>query len=293
MAHGLTSTRRSSRSSARGASGSRCDVTDTLAAIVRATAPRRLTFGGRNRVPVWSPDGERIAFQSDREGDAGIFWQRADGMDSAERLTKPEPGTSHAPESWSPDGKTLLFNVTKGPDIPLWTLSLQDKKVTRFDEVHSATPTPTNATFSPDGRWVAYNSRTSTSNAGTTLFVQPFPPTGAKYQIGSVGAIHPLWSPDVKDLFFYTVSASTGLSQISVVSVMTQPTFAFSSPTAVPKGEADGGGLAGQRNNDIAPDGKRFLAVVNTGATRTVSTALQIDVVLNWFEELKARVPTK
>ena len=62
---------------------------------------RRLTFGGRNRFPIWSADGQRVAFQSDREGDLGIFWQRADGSGAAERLTKPEQGTSHVPESWS------------------------------------------------------------------------------------------------------------------------------------------------------------------------------------------------
>ena len=65
-----------------------------------ASAMRRLTLGGRNRVPVWSADGEHLAFQSDREGDLGIFWQRADGTTAAERLTKPDDkDTAHVPES--------------------------------------------------------------------------------------------------------------------------------------------------------------------------------------------------
>ena len=57
-----------------------------------ASSIRQLTFGGRNRFPVWTADGQRVAFQSDREGDRGIFWQRADGTDTAQRLTKPDPG---------------------------------------------------------------------------------------------------------------------------------------------------------------------------------------------------------
>ena len=139
---------------------------------------RRLTFGGKNRFPIWSADGQRVAFQSDREGDLGIFWQRADGSGAAERLTKPDQGTSHVPESWSPKGERFLFGVTKGSSVSLWTFSLQDKKATQFADVQS--PNPINAAFSPDGRWVAY---TVTEGAGTGIYVQPFPATGAKYLV--------------------------------------------------------------------------------------------------------------
>src|SRR5262245_11698421 len=71
--------------------------------------PRRLTFGGRNRFPIWSADGLRVAFQSDRDSDLAIFWQRADGTDAGERLTRPEPGTSHVPNAWSPQGDALVY----------------------------------------------------------------------------------------------------------------------------------------------------------------------------------------
>ena len=117
------------------------------------TSMRRLTLGGRNRLPVWSADGERVAFQSDREGDLGLFWQRADGTTTAERLTKPDKDTAHVPESWSPDGKTLLFSVAKGSSYAVAALSLPDKKVTPVGGIQSAFPPA--ATFSPDGRWVA------------------------------------------------------------------------------------------------------------------------------------------
>jgi Tol biopolymer transport system component len=70
------------------------------------TALRRLTFGGNSRHPVWSRDSQRVTFQSDRDGDQAIFWQRADGTGVAERLTTPDKGTQHVPESWSPGMST-------------------------------------------------------------------------------------------------------------------------------------------------------------------------------------------
>jgi Tol biopolymer transport system component len=119
------------------------------------STPRRLTNGGHNRSPVWSPDGLWIAFQTDREGDAAIFRQRADGSGLPERLTKPDAGTSHSPQSWSPDGASLLVTVAKGNQFALWVLSVKDKRMTPFGEVKSITQIE--ASFSPDGRWVAYH----------------------------------------------------------------------------------------------------------------------------------------
>ena len=94
-----------------------------------ASAMRRLTFGVNNRFPTWTANN-RVAFQSDREGDLAI-WQSVEGG-AAVRLTKPEPGTSHVPESWSPQHNTLLFSVTKGADVSLWTYSLQNRASTPF-----------------------------------------------------------------------------------------------------------------------------------------------------------------
>ena len=144
--------------------------------LAGTSSMRRLTLGSRNRVPVWSADGERVAFQSDREGDLGLFWQRADGTTAAERLTKPDKDTAHVPESWSPDGKTLLFSVAKSSSYAVAALSLTDKKVTPVGGIQS--PFPPSATFSPDGRWVAYSATAPGPPVGS-LFVQPFPTTGA------------------------------------------------------------------------------------------------------------------
>ena len=175
-----------------------------------ASSARRLTLGGRNRVPVWSADSERVAFQSDREGDRGLFWQRADGTTAAERLTKPDKDTAHVPESWSPDGKTLLFSVAKGSSYAVAALSLPDKTVTLFGGIQS--PFPPSATFSPDGRWVAYSVGAPGAFAGS-LFVQPFPTTGATYPISKGLGSHPMWSPDGKELFYLRPGHSTNSSR--------------------------------------------------------------------------------
>jgi tRNA A-37 threonylcarbamoyl transferase component Bud32 len=239
---------------------------------------RRLTYGGNNRFPLWSPDGRRLAFQSDRDGDQALFWQPAEGG-NAVRLTKPERGTSHVPESWSPDGQVLLFSEKKDTDYSLWTFSLRDGKAALFERVQGSR-LPANASFSLDGRWVAYQTGQVGMPEGTT-FVQPFPPTGTKHQIGP-GA-HPLWSRDGKELFFIP-----GPGRFQVVTVSTQPSFTFTRPVALPRVFAIAH-PAFPRPYDMLPDG-RFIGV---GVADPGPGGPQIHVVLNWFEELKALAHSK
>jgi eukaryotic-like serine/threonine-protein kinase len=249
-----------------------------------ASQMRRLTFGGKNTRPEWSPDGERIAFQSDREGVPGIFWQRADGTGTAERLTRSESGVAHVPESWAPDGKRLLFSKAKGNDVSLWVLSFSELKAEPFNGAHSTRLM--NAVFSPDGGWVAYGSDESGTDA---VYVQPFPATGSKFQIsrGDVGH-HALWSRDGKQLFYIP-----GPGRFAVVNVTTQPSFSVSAPVPEPRAFNIGNAQTSPRNHDIGPDG-RILGIVTAGqAASGPVAAQQINVVLNWFEELKQRVPTK
>jgi len=248
------------------------------------SAIQRLTSDGNNRFPIWTSDSARVAFQSDRDGDSAIFWQPIDGG-TAERLTRPERGESHAPESWSPHGDRFLFSVTKGSDVSLWTFSLRDRKATPFGDVHSEDPT--NAVFSPDGKWVAY---ASTQRGRSTLYVQPFPANGTKYQLfakGSDSPHHPRWSPGGKELFY-----DPRVSGFEAVSVTTHPAFAFGNAVAVPKLFL----MAGETFRtpyDIAPDG-RLVGRITAGHAQYVrSPADQIDVVLNWTEELKRLVPTR
>ena len=245
-----------------------------------ASSVRRLTFEGDNRFPIWA-DNQHVAFQSDREGDSAVFWQPADGG-VAERLTTPEPGTSHVPESWSPNGDALLFRSTKGPNTSLFVFSLQDRKAMPFDDVRGSA-LPTDAMFSPDGRWVAYQTGDAVGGEGTT-FVQPFPPNGTKYQIVAGGG-RPMWSRDGRELFYIP-----GPGRFMAVTVRTQPTFTFTPPAPVPRGFVVAVPAA-SRPFDITPDG-RILGVGAAGQSPVASRA-EIHVVLNWFTELQQRVPTR
>jgi hypothetical protein len=167
-------------------------------------------------------------------------------------------------------------------------LSIPDKKVTPIGDTQS--DQPPSATFSPDGRWIAYALVTPGSNAGAgSLFVQPFPnTTGATYPISKGTGFHPYWSPDGRELFYVPAPG-----QFVGVSVTTRPTFTFGNP--VPISTPAEGSPALERRSDITRDGKQFIGVVAAGQNTTSATAaaLQIQVVLNWFEELRQRVPTK
>jgi Tol biopolymer transport system component len=144
--------------------------------------------------------------------------------------------------------------------------------------------------FSPDGKWIAYllAALAGTSGATTGVFVEPYPRTGAKYQVAPGGGRTPLWSRDGRELFFHDQFSN----RLSVVSVRTEPTFSSGTPVVLPiEGTVH---PIQQRNYDVTPDGKQLLVVIPESAGKTTQPgAQQINVVLNWAEELKARVPVR
>jgi Tol biopolymer transport system component len=255
-----------------------------------ATAPRRLTLpgSGSNRGPIWSADGQHIAFQSDREGDLGIWWQRADGSGAAERLTKPDEGSVDIPDSWAPDGQTFSFTKEKkSNESEVWIYSLKDKKATVFAATAGALFG--RSVFSPDGRWVAYQLRASPDSR---VYVRPFPANATVYVApADADSHHPAWSPDGKELFY------TGQRIFGSMSFTTQPSVRFGAPVRVPK-DFPTAAPSTVRDYDVLPDGKHFLLRVpriwQAGAAATVPAGPpQIEVVLNWFEDVKQRVPGK
>jgi TolB protein len=249
---------------------------------------RRLTLAGRNRFPVWLPDGQRVAFQSDRDGDAGIFVQRIDGTGTTERLTKAGANEAHVPDSWSPDGRHLLFTVVKDSTYTLWIHSAADKTARPFASVRSEEPI--GAVFSTDGRWVAYASTpveggVRSPNRG--IFVQPFPPTGAIYQAPSeMFDFHPAWTPKQLELV-YVPSAASG--ELSIVKLTPTAGVSFGHAVKAPAV------ITGQRTSglhrgwDVLPDG-RLVGLIG-GAGDTGMTNVELRIVLNWVEELKQKVP--
>jgi serine/threonine-protein kinase len=254
------------------------------------TQIRRLTLEGNNIRPIWAPDGERVTFASDREETPGIYWQPADGTGVPERLTTAEEGTEHWPESWSPDGKVLSFAIVRGDEASVWTLSRDNgtKPEVFVDEPGSILR---GSAFSPDGKWLVYHSNESAGGrAGGTgtfeVYVQPFPKTGAKYRITQQGGVVPLWSPDGTELFYLSLTSD----QLMGIDITTDAAFAFGNERVLGSHGILTAG-PGIRSYDITRDGQRFLMIFPQGETDSAASAQRINVVLNWFEELKERVP--
>jgi Tol biopolymer transport system component len=247
----------------------------------------RLTFGGRNLFPVWSHDSQRLAFQSDRHGDRAIFAQRVDGTGLV-RLTTASKEDAHIPESWSPDGKNLVFSVLKDATYTLWILSLADGKTTRFGDVVSSEPI--GAVFAPNGRWVSYHSLPPGANATDTrsgVFVEPFPPNGTRYQPPKINRdFHPVWSPDGTELLWV---ASTASGRLETVQVTMTSGIGFDKPQSFPFLALAARLSTRTRAFDVLPDG-RFTGLVS-GTAGTLSPNSEMRIVLNWHEELKRLVP--
>jgi eukaryotic-like serine/threonine-protein kinase len=239
----------------------------------------RLTFeGNMNQNPAWTPDGTRIAFYTDRDGQPPqIYWQMANGSGGLERLGSGE--AFQVPKSWSADGQLLaFFEISTTTQRDIWVLRINDRKAQPF--LRTAF-TETSPGFSPDARWLVY---VSDESGRPETYVQPYPGPGGKWQVSVDGGTEPLWSRNGREIFYRSGN------KMMVVEVTTQPSFSASKPRVLFEGPY----LLGLFPNsggayDVTSDGQRFLMVKETAAAST-STA-QINVVLNWTEELKRRVP--
>jgi Tol biopolymer transport system component len=263
-------------------------------ALSGTNAVQRLTSEGGNRFPVWSPDGRWIAFQSARGGEFAIFRQRADGTGVAERLTTAAAGEEHVPESWSPDGRYLSFggpNSAAGTRVALWILTLADKTTAPFGDVASTGSTASlGSVFSPDGKWLAYAKATpgGVSDVSRGVFLQPFPATGAVYQVPKqLVDFHPVWTKSGEELVF-TAAATAG--QMVAVRVATAAGVTFGTPVRFPASVSGDRVASEPRAWDILPDG-RFIGITSTTEDAGRRSSPEMRLVLNWFEELKQRVP--
>jgi Tol biopolymer transport system component len=241
----------------------------------------RLTFQPASAYPAWTPDGKRISFRTAHEGKATLECAPADGSGPAVTITPIVSGGIH--HSWSPDGNLVTFEQrgTRSGSNDLWLLrpgapeSGGKPRVwleSSFDKEYPQ--------FSPDGKWIAYQSRESGTRQ---IYVQPAPqsdgpaPTAGKWQISTDGGSIPCWSRNSRELFYLSGE------RMMAVSVEPGPVFRHGSPRLLFEGRYNYG-------YDVAPDGNRFLMVQSE---QTDTGAPQMHVVVNWFEELKRRAPVK
>jgi len=235
---------------------------------------RRLTFGG-GFTEAWSPDGKWIIFQgSDGEGLRNISRQLADGSGPSEHLTV-LTSTAVMPGSLTPDGRVLIYGQDPG-DI----LVLPMEGDSEPQPFITSPNTECCSQFSPDGRWMTYVSNELGPNH---VYVSPYPNPEVKWLVsGEEGGEQPVWSPDGTELFYRSGN------RMMVVSFQTEPTFRAGRPEVLFEGSyVTSRFTLGYQYYDISPDGQRFLMIKAVEG----STA-QINVVLNWFEELKRLVPT-
>ncbi len=244
----------------------------------------RLTFDAAPDVsPLWTSDGQRVAFWSNRGDKKGVYMKAADGVGKDEFL-----GAGHYPASWSGDGKIMVLTEwdAEAMNYDLGILSLEgDRRLSLLlkEKYNEAQPR-----ISRDGRWMAYTSNESGNNQ---VYVRPFPGVeGGRWQVSTSGGDSPLWSPDGRELFFRNGDAAMA------VPVETAPTFSPGTPKTLFQGTYVSSELWydswDQDTWDISPDGRRFLMMKETGlAALGVVRSRKITVVLNWIDELKRRVP--
>jgi serine/threonine-protein kinase len=237
-----------------------------------------LTFGETgetNAWPIWSLDGKLITFGLYHGQSPGLFTVPADGSGEARQLTTIR-NERHVPTSRSSDG-VLAYTQGPGYSNDIYLLSPEGKGEgepfleTEFNEKHPM--------FSPAGHWIAFTSDRSGQNE---VYVKPYPGEGGIIPISSEGGHQPVWAHSGKELFYRKGE------KMMVVSIQTESTFQAGTPRVLFEGMYLDGEADMISNYDVTPDGQQFVMVRSAQA----SEQIQINVVLNWFEELKRLVPT-
>jgi serine/threonine-protein kinase len=262
--------------------------------------------------PRVAPDGRRMSVAIAGEGVS--VWLLDSARGTSRRFTD-EHGNEFW-QIWSPDGKDIIYNSFggdlvweghllrkpvdgSGPEVLLqsfadsstgfdiWALPLDDDRApiplikTRFNEIHP--------TISPDGRWLAYGSDES---GRYEVYVRSYPDTGELIQISTDGGFEPLWAPGGTQLYYRRENHGGTVLAVSVRGV---PTLSVGKPRVLFEATRPGGssrffsGLPYGRNYDISPDGERFLVL----EMEPDPPIAQVNVVLNWFDELERLVPTE
>lgn len=248
--------------------------------LLDATRITRFTFDPNlDRYPIWSPDGSRIVFDSNRKGHRDLYVKPSNGAGSEDLLV--ESAQDKGVDDWSHDGRFLLFHSSDPQTFyDLWMLPMEgDRKPfvflkTNFDERR--------AQFSPDGHWVVY---TSNESGRYEIYLRPFngnapgAPTGGQWQVSTSGGISPKWRADGKELYYIAPDGKLMAVPIATSSA----TIAPGTPVALFQTRIAGGATDVSFGNeyDVSNDG-RFL--INTVLEDAASP---ITLLQNWTAGLK------
>ena len=233
----------------------------------------RLTFeeDGVARWPIWTPDGERVAFWGSE-----VNWKASNGTGATEVLNQ---GTQQLPQAFSPDGSELVvLDLSNGGNLSVIDVAGGDSATVLLGEDY----TERNASLSPDGKWLAYQ---SDETGEFQVYVRPFPNVQeGRWQVSSDGGVWPVWNPMGAELFY------VGPTHLMALPFVEEEAF---SPG--PVGEVFAWNYATGLTRQIAVDldGERFLALtapINRSGENSPDLA-SLTVVLNWSEELRDRVP--
>jgi Tol biopolymer transport system component len=242
----------------------------------------RASFEGQNAFPLWSRDGSRMAFRSDRSGPLAIYIANTSNLREVKQLTS---GPLDVPSSWTPDGKELAFTrgfSATGGNTDIYVVSVDDPKSLR--PIIATSASESFPEFSPDGKWIAYCSDESGKNA---LYVQPYPGPGPRVTITGEGTpTEPAWSRSSKDELFYR----WGTRMMSVKFKVSGSEFIPEKPVLLFQQPFLGAGTTVRATYDVAPDGTFLLNQAIPDLTEERSRKIfpqTLRVILNWNAEVR------
>ncbi len=235
--------------------------------LERGAALKPITFEGFNTAPVWGPEGTRLAFSSSRGGpQRTLFVQPTDGSADASQILERDSRLEAA--AWTPDGRELVFQeFSQNGSADIWILPLGQETPKPYLKTpfHETSPR-----VSPGGEWLAYQSDQSGEEE---VYVRPYPGPGAEVMVSVGGGRNPLWRSDGQALLY----RSRG--QLMESGLRNGPRFSEPEPVLQDLRPQE-------RIVDVSPDGRRFLILRSEESDRRV----RLMTVLNWFEELNARI---
>lgn len=246
----------------------------------------KLTYGVLNFAPAWTPDGKKVVFRNrDASAQNSLFWVPADGSGTPERLISTDlPAT---PGSWLPDGSALVFyQGAPGKHVETRVLRIPGAPVGAGWKAETVLANGIMPQLSPDGRWLAYTANSTGESGKAQVYVQPFPTLIGKWQISTDGGSSPRWTRNGRELFYRNGDKmmavdieSKGGFRAGTPKMLFENSYGFSAAPLQP-------GIG----YDVSPDGRRFLMIKPVSEANAPA---HFQVVENWFDELRRRVPVK